>query len=46
MTVSQIITAGGKPVQLAGGVPYWADSPRDGPDGWGARLAVTYFFPK
>lgn len=46
MTVSQIIKAGGKPVQLTGGLRYWADTPEGGPDGWGARLAVTYLFPK
>jgi len=46
MTVSQIIKVGGRPVQLTGGARYWADSPEGGPDGWGARLAVTYLFPK
>jgi hypothetical protein len=46
LTVSQIIKVGGKPVQLTGGVRYWADTPVGGPDGWGARLAVTYLFPK
>jgi hypothetical protein len=46
LTVGQIIKLGGKPVQLTGGVRYWADSPEEGPDGWGARLVVTYLFPK
>jgi hypothetical protein len=46
LTVSQIIKVTGKPVQLTAGVRYWADSPETGPDGWGARLAVTYLFPK
>ena len=46
LTVSQIIKVGGKPVQLTGGARYWADTPEGGPDGWGARLAVTYLFPK
>jgi hypothetical protein len=46
LTVAQIVKLGGKPVQLTGGVRYWADSPEAGPDGWGARLAVTYLFPK
>jgi hypothetical protein len=31
---------------LTGGVRYWADTPEGGPDGWGARLVVTYLFPK
>ena len=46
LTVCQIIKVSGKPVQLTGGVRYWADSPEGGADGWGARLAVTYLFPK
>ncbi|WP_245749526.1 transporter [Gemmobacter aquatilis] len=46
LTVGQIIKVGGKPVQLTGGVRYWADSPPGGPQDWGARLAVTYLFPK
>jgi hypothetical protein len=46
LTVGQIIKVGGKPVQLTGGARYWADSPEAGPDGWGARLVVTYLFPK
>jgi hypothetical protein len=46
MSVAQLVKIGGKPVQLMGGVRYWADSPEAGPDGWGARLAVTYLFPK
>lgn len=44
--VGQIIKIGGKPVQITGGVRYWADTPENGPDGWGARLVVTYLFPK
>jgi hypothetical protein len=46
LTIGQIIKAGGKPLQLTGGVRYWADSPPGGPEGWGARLAVTFLFPK
>jgi hypothetical protein len=46
LMVAQIVKIGGKPVSLQGGVRYWADSPEAGPDGWGARLAVTYLFPK
>lgn len=44
--VGQIVKIGGKPVQLTGGVRYWAETPDGGPTGWGARLAVTYLFPK
>lgn len=46
LMVAQIVKIGGQPVSLQGGVRYWADSPEAGPDGWGARLAVTYLFPK
>ncbi|MGL4528563.1 MAG: transporter [Aestuariivirga sp.] len=46
LTAAQIIKLGGNPVQLTAGVRYWADSPEEGPDGWGARLAMTYLFPK
>lgn len=45
-TVGQLVQIGGRPVQLTGGVRYWADGPDAGPDGWGARLVVTYLFPK
>lgn len=45
-TISQLVKISGKPVQLTGGVRYWADSPDGGPTGWGARLGVTYLFPK
>jgi hypothetical protein len=46
LTIGQIIKAGGKPLQLTGGVRYWADSPPGGPEGWGARFVVTFLFPK
>ncbi|PZR00656.1 MAG: hypothetical protein DI533_08970 [Cereibacter sphaeroides] len=45
-TVGQIIKVAKKPVQITGGVRYWAEAPDNGPDGWGARLAVTYMIPK
>jgi hypothetical protein len=45
-TMSQIIKIGGKPVSVTGGARYWVESPEGGPDGWGARVAVTYLFPK
>jgi hypothetical protein len=45
-TVGQIIKIDKHPVQITGGVRYWADSPDGGPQGWGARAVVTYLFPK
>ena len=32
--------------QVTGGVRYWVETPDGGPTGWGARLFVTYLFPK
>ena len=46
LSVSQIIKLGGRPVQLTAGIRYWADNPPDGATGWGARLGVTYLFPR
>lgn len=46
LMVAQIVKLGGKPVQIGAGVRYWADAPEGGPEGWGARLSVTYLFPK
>ncbi len=44
--VAQIFKIGGRPVQIGGGVRYWAEAPDGGPKDWGARLVVTYLFPK
>lgn len=43
--VSKIVKFGKQPVQLQAGVRYWAVSSTGGPDGWGARLAMTFLFP-
>jgi hypothetical protein len=45
-TVSQLLKIGNQPVQLGAGVRYWAAAPASGPDGWGARLQLTFLFPK
>jgi hypothetical protein len=46
-TISKLVTLGGQPVSLFGGVRYWAVSPEDvGPEGWGARFGITFLFPK
>lgn len=44
--VSQLLKVGKLPVQIGAGVRYWADSPDNGPEGWGARFAVTFLLPK
>ena len=36
LSVAQILKIGGKPVQIGGGLRYWAGSPDDGPTGLGA----------
>jgi hypothetical protein len=46
LTVGQIIKINKRPVQITGGVRYWADNPEGGAEGWGGRLVVTYLFPK
>ena len=43
---AQMVKIGGQPVQFGLGARYWAQSPEDGPDGWGARAVVTLLFPK
>jgi hypothetical protein len=46
LTVNQLLKVGKLPLQIGGGVRYWADSPDNGPDGWGARIQLTFLFPK
>jgi len=46
MMVSKLLKFGGQPVSLGVGARYWADSPESGPHGWGARMLVTFLFPK
>ena len=45
-TVTQLLKIGGQPLTVSAGARYWADSPPNGPEGWGFRLAVTLLFPK
>jgi len=45
-TVSKLVTVGNQPISLQGGLRYWATSPDNGPESWGARMQVTYLFPK
>ena len=44
--VSQLLRVGDQLVQVGGGIRYWADAPRSGPDGWGFRLQVTLLYPR
>ncbi len=44
--VSKLVVIDKQPISLAAGVRYWAESPELGPDGFGARAAITFLFPK
>jgi hypothetical protein len=44
--VSQVMRLGSQLVSVGAGVRYWAESPDNGPEGWGARLVFTLLFPK
>lgn len=45
-TASKLTKIAGQPVSLGAGVRYWADSMANGPEGWGARLMITFLYPK
>ncbi len=44
--VSKLVKFGEQPVSITAGARYWAAAPDKGPQGWGARIAVTFLFPK
>lgn len=44
--VAQMLKLGKLPVQISLGARYWADTPENGPEGWGGRLQFTFIFPK
>ena len=46
LMVGKIVKFDNQPVQINGGVRYWADSPEGGPQGWGGRVMLIYMFPK
>lgn len=46
LTVAQMLRIGRQPLQIAVGARYWADGPENGPEGWAARLQLTFLFPK
>jgi hypothetical protein len=45
-SVQQMLKIGKLPLQIGAGVRYWAVSSDNGAEGWGARLQVTFLFPK
>lgn len=45
--VSKLVKVGTQLISVQGGVRYWAVSDADNsPEGWGARFALTFIFPK
>lgn len=46
VNVSQMLKLGKLPVQIGGGIRYWADSPAGGTQDWAFRLQFTLLFPK
>ncbi len=46
LAINKVTKIGGQMVSFGGGVRYWAQSPDNGPDGWGARLVFTLMFPR
>jgi hypothetical protein len=43
--ISKLTRFGNQPVSVGGGVRYWADTSPNSPEGWGARLFVSFLFP-
>jgi len=44
--VTKVGKIGNQIVSYGAGVNYWAASPENGPEGWGARVVFTFIFPK
>lgn len=44
--VTKVIKVGDQLISVGGGVRYWADGPDSAAEGWGARLMLTFLFPK
>ncbi len=45
-SVSQLLKVGDQILSIGAGARYWAESTDQGPEGWGARLILTFLFPK
>ncbi len=46
LTVAQMLKIGPQIFQITVGPRYWAQSPENGPEGWGLRLQLTLLFPR
>jgi len=45
-SVKQLVKIGEQRLQLEAGARYWASAPDSAAHGWGARVTVTFLFPK
>lgn len=46
LTMAQLFKIGNQAFQVGGGIRYWAQAPKSGPDDWGFRLQLTLLFPR
>jgi hypothetical protein len=46
LSVGQILKIGPQIFQVTLGARYWAESPDNGPEGWGARFVLTLLYPQ
>jgi hypothetical protein len=44
--VAQLLKVGDQRIQVGAGLRYWLDSPDTGAEGFGARVVVTFLFPR
>lgn len=44
--VAKLVVTDKQPISLSVGLRYWAESPTNGPEGFGTRAGVTFLFPK
>lgn len=46
LMVTKVTKIGRQPVSIGGGIGYWVDSSPNGPEGWAARLLMTFLYRK
>ena len=46
LTLSRVTQIGGETFSFGGGLTYWAESPDNGPEDFGARFTITWLIPK
>ena len=45
-TLGKLVLFGKQPVSFTGGLRYWVDSPKNGPEDFGLWFVVALLFPK